>query len=1025
MAVDAGTVFAEVRLQLNQLQGDITKMEAMFKQVEADADKTSKNTKTKFEIMGKDVGKGLDALGKTTVGGFAKMFKGLEGAIKAAPVVGLILSIVATAKKAFESINNWINETSQAYAEHQTSILKMEALVQNVGAAAWTSSRELQELAKNVARETGVATKDIMDVQTQLLSYTSITGDMFERAVRGASDAAAVMGGQASSQINALANALENPIRGMTSLSKQGFVFDEQTKDLVRTLVEEGRVLEAQVIIMETWEESYKGAATATSTLESAQQALAAAEERLALAQGKRNEVVKIAAVERKTARKEARADFVELRNAIADAEKADYSNHIAEIERLRDAVREAKSEEQLLGAQELLIKANFEFNRKQASDQLLLVQRDIKDIEARTIDAGYAMDEYSQKAYDALKKTENQLVRNIDAIDADIKKANDAASERAMNTTIEEAQLVEIGTLTDKIQETEQKRADTIADIAKQQEEGLITVEEAAKATESAERAAVNSLISLHTQVGKIKTTQEGSIKEQARVIDELNEKIRGTTRNIAELHAEIAAGPRRISGEQFNAALIEIENQIQRTQRALTTMYNEGIIGEEELSQKLQQADAAAANAAKSLLTQHDILVSGNEGFFTRIKALTDLDDGHKQYAATVKQEESLSKIWEDFDYQIAKITNDTQTLSEIEKKRALDAIKSQEGYLGASEEVQKRIEERFEEVWKAAHKNNPWTMLQSGAETYGASVNSVIDAGMGLWVASIKRENEGIQRELENRIKIEKDILKKEYKETTTSMTDLYKQKQKMYNADLQAKLFAMGLAIAATEEQYEEEYRLAVESGDHQRIFEAESNLVKFQMEEEHKALMEELEKQHNEEMENISQAHDDAQALLDQEAADKKAQLEYEVAMAEWKQAKVSAAANAALAIVSSMKAGWPVGAVLAALAAAAAGLQLATLEKNKPQKFSTGGIVAGSSFRGDMVPTMQNSREMDLNMGQQRNLFNAINNDELGGNNTPMVNVTVPVYLDGKIIATSTADYVNRRQVIIRQRSMA
>lgn len=43
------------------------------------------------------------------------------------------------------------------------------------------------------------------------------------------------------------------------------------------------------------------------------------------------------------------------------------------------------------------------------------------------------------------------------------------------------------------------------------------------------------------------------------------------------------------------------------------------------------------------------------------------------------------------------------------------------------------------------------------------------------------------------------------------------------------------------------------------------------------------------------------------------------------------------------------------------------------------QKFATGGIVGGTSYTGDKVPAMLNSREMVLNMSQQKELFAALN----------------------------------------------
>ena len=35
-----------------------------------------------------------------------------------------------------------------------------------------------------------------------------------------------------------------------------------------------------------------------------------------------------------------------------------------------------------------------------------------------------------------------------------------------------------------------------------------------------------------------------------------------------------------------------------------------------------------------------------------------------------------------------------------------------------------------------------------------------------------------------------------------------------------------------------------------------------------------------------------------------------------------------------------------------------------------------------------------------------------------------MITISVPLYLDGKKVAESTADYINRRQVLIERRSV-
>lgn len=58
---------------------------------------------------------------------------------------------------------------------------------------------------------------------------------------------------------------------------------------------------------------------------------------------------------------------------------------------------------------------------------------------------------------------------------------------------------------------------------------------------------------------------------------------------------------------------------------------------------------------------------------------------------------------------------------------------------------------------------------------------------------------------------------------------------------------------------------------------------------------------------------------------------------------------------------------------------------LMALWNSNVSKFAGGGIVPGNSYFGDRVPVLANSGEMVLNGSQQRQLFNAINKGNLGG----------------------------------------
>lgn len=79
--------------------------------------------------------------------------------------------------------------------------------------------------------------------------------------------------------------------------------------------------------------------------------------------------------------------------------------------------------------------------------------------------------------------------------------------------------------------------------------------------------------------------------------------------------------------------------------------------------------------------------------------------------------------------------------------------------------------------------------------------------------------------------------------------------------------------------------------------------------------------------------------------------------------------------------------------------------------------YENGGIIPGNSYSGDNLMAMVNSREMVLNVGQQKQLFDIANGK--GGNSSGGAGVVVNVIEDSSRAGTQTRDYDDRGQEII------
>ena len=117
-----------------------------------------------------------------------------------------------------------------------------------------------------------------------------------------------------------------------------------------------------------------------------------------------------------------------------------------------------------------------------------------------------------------------------------------------------------------------------------------------------------------------------------------------------------------------------------------------------------------------------------------------------------------------------------------------------------------------------------------------------------------------------------------------------------------------------------------------------------------------------------------------------EAKKKAAKEQYKIQMWQWTASILQATANIAQGVSMAIAQGNVAGLIMGALVEAAGAVQIASIIASKPTppSFSTGGIVAGSSYNGDNIATNLNSREMVMNMHQQKALWDFINGGSKG-----------------------------------------
>ena len=146
------------------------------------------------------------------------------------------------------------------------AIAQVEAGLKSTGNLVGKTSKQLQQMAADLQTKTLFGDEEILKNATaQLLTFTNIAGNQFEKTQKIALDLATRLDGDLKSASIMLGKALNDPVANLSALSRAGIQFSKEQKDLVKSLVETNRLADAQTLILEELEKQYGGSAEAAA----------------------------------------------------------------------------------------------------------------------------------------------------------------------------------------------------------------------------------------------------------------------------------------------------------------------------------------------------------------------------------------------------------------------------------------------------------------------------------------------------------------------------------------------------------------------------------------------------------------------------------------------------------------------------------------------------------------------------------------------------------------------------------------
>lgn len=194
---------------------------------------------------------------------------------KATSKVGSIMKtafVTAGAAMVGSKVVDFFGDAISEARESQKVMNQTAAVLKSTGHAAGISAKQVGDLATAISNKTGIDDEAIQSGENLLLTFTSVRNevgkgnDVFNQATQTATDMSAALGQDMKSSVMQLGKALNDPIKGISALSRVGVSFTEQQKNQVEALVKSGKTLEAQKIILGEVKKEFGGSAEAIAT---------------------------------------------------------------------------------------------------------------------------------------------------------------------------------------------------------------------------------------------------------------------------------------------------------------------------------------------------------------------------------------------------------------------------------------------------------------------------------------------------------------------------------------------------------------------------------------------------------------------------------------------------------------------------------------------------------------------------------------------------------------------------------------
>ena len=235
----------------------------------------------KILAQNKEARKAFKEMEKISKGTWDKIGKNVKQMVKKsraalAKMQNTVKSLAAKSKKFFKwlgigavagiaALTAAIFKTTQGAIEWEDAQAALNAVLKSTNSIAGVTAEMAIGLSASYQTLTKFSNGAILSAQNILLTFTKIGKEIFPEVLGLVLDVSTALGVDLKSSAIQLGKALNDPILGMSALSRSGITFTESQKEVVKQLVETGDKLGAQKIILEELQTQFGGAAKAAA----------------------------------------------------------------------------------------------------------------------------------------------------------------------------------------------------------------------------------------------------------------------------------------------------------------------------------------------------------------------------------------------------------------------------------------------------------------------------------------------------------------------------------------------------------------------------------------------------------------------------------------------------------------------------------------------------------------------------------------------------------------------------------------